>query len=75
MTIDNKLGKVKTELDLDVLISIYYELDELYIKNSANWDIREKLNRILLKMEMATGYEYFRTLKKKFEAKKSDQQK
>jgi hypothetical protein len=73
MTIETNLGKEKTEVDKDALIRAYYELDELYIilKDKSNWDIVDRLNKILFQIEIATGYQYFRTLKKK-ERKKEE---
>jgi hypothetical protein len=67
MTIDTHLGKEKIELDKDALMLAYLSIDELYNQYKAknDWNVPDKLNFILFKLEDATGYQYWRTIKKK----------
>ena len=65
MTIDNNLGTEKIELDKDRLMRAYIELDQLFIRNDgSDYKLHTVLNNILFSIEMATGFQYFRTLKK-----------
>lgn len=66
MGMAKNLGKEKIIIDKDQLLLVYFELDELYIENKKKnyWEVCDKLDNAVKRLEKVTGFEYHRTLKK-----------